>query len=486
MTKDILIVDDEADIRELIQGILEDEGYITRRVANSVEFYESVGEKVPDLIILDIWLHNSPEDGIEILRNFKKKHEDKPVVMISGHGTIETAVESIKHGAYDFIEKPFKADRLILMIERALEAASLKRENKTLREKIEGQVELVGECANMVQVRQILERVAPTNSRVLVTGEPGTGKDIACKLLHKLSLRADGPFQTLNCAILHPDRLELELFGCESNENGEGAYEGVLEKSNGGTLLLDEVSDMPLETQGKIVRVLQEQEFMRVGGKERIKVDVRIIASTNRDLNLVMNEGGFRQDLYYRLSVVPVNMPPLRERVTDIPCLVNFFTNQYLSDSGLQPRPFTEAAIAYLQRYDWPGNVRQLRNVIEWIMIMITEPGKEVIDVEDLPPEIISVPKAVNEQVNWEKDLIGLPLREAREKFEKKYLNMQISRFGWNISKAAAFIGMERSALHRKLKSLNISANDASPDSEDTSALSGSGEAKQKSNRFSA
>lgn len=449
MAADILIVDDESDIREIIQGILEDEGYVTRQAANAQQAYKTIEERRPDLMILDIWLQNSSHDGLQILETVKQAHPHLPVVMISGHGTIETAVSAIKQGAYDFIEKPFKADRMLLLIQRALETASLRLENETLRKKAQGPSELVGDSPVMAALRQTLSRVAQSNSRVLITGEAGTGKDIAARTIHKLSRRAQGPFVALNCAIMRPEHLEDELFGVEDAPDRVG----VLERADKGTLLLDEVADMPLETQGKIVRVLQEQRFHRVGGQTPVEVDVRIIASSNRDLQQHMNDGHFRQDLYYRLNVVPVDMPPLRDRAQDIPLLVSYFARLYSEQAGLPPADFTESTLAVLQSYKWPGNVRQLRNAVEWVMIMAGSEGP--VRPDQLPPELIDTGTG-RPLSEGSENIMAMPLRDAREIFEKEYLESQIRRFNGNISKTAQFVGMERSALHRKLKQLGI------------------------------
>jgi len=459
MNADILIIDDEADIRGLIQGILQDEHYATRQAANSDQAYAHIAERIPQLVILDIWLQNSVHDGLEILRTIKEQHPFMPVIMISGHGTIETAVSAIKQGAYDFIEKPFKTDRLLLMIERALEAANLKRENEALRKRAEGPSEFIGESLPVQGLKTILSRVALTNSRILLTGEPGTGKDVAARVIHRLSQRANQPFMTINCAVLRPEHLEIELFGVEQgNVHGETARAGVFEQAHGGTLLLDEVADMPLETQGKIVRVLQEQRFQRVGGQNPVQVDVRIIASTNRDLKELIVAGSFREDLFYRLNVVPITMPPLRERREDIPLLASFFVDMLSQQSGLPACSFSAPALAALQSYEWPGNVRQLRNVIEWIMIMGGNAINEPVRSDQLPPDIIRPTEADKAGRNTgDMAFVSLPLREARESFEKDYLEFQIKRFSGNISKTAQFVEMERSALHRKLKQLGIS-----------------------------
>ena len=453
MGADILIVDDEADIRMLIKGILEDEGFAIRQAANSQQAYGQIEQRPPQIVILDIWLQNSEHDGLEILRNIKEAHPFTPVIMISGHGNIETAVTAIKVGAYDFIEKPFKSDRLLLMIRRALEAADLRRENETLRMKTEGPSDLIGSSPAMVALRGALSRVAQTNSRVLLTGEPGTGKDIAARAIHRFSKRAAAPFVALNCAVLRPDRLEIELFGAV----GEPSKAGVLEQANGGTLFLDEVSDMPLETQGKIVRVLQEQKFQRAGGQDVIEADVRVIASTNRDLLALTEQGSFRQDFYYRLNVVPLQMPPLRDHLTDIPELVTYFSGLISLQSGISQREFHDSALVAMQSYEWPGNVRQLRNVVEWMIIMGGDAG-EPVTAAYLPAAIDNLSAQMSAQGgDTGKEVIALPLREAREVFEREYLLSQLKRFDSNISKTAQFVGMERSALHRKLKQLGIS-----------------------------
>ncbi len=449
MSANILIVDDEADIRNLIQGILEDEGYAIRQAANAKQAYEEIEQQSPDLIVLDIWLRESEHDGLEILAKVKEEDPALPIIMISGHGTIETAVSAIKKGAYDFIEKPFKADRLLLMIRRALETAELRRENEKLKQKSGESYKLITESAQMQAFKQTLEKAAPTNSRILLTGEPGTGKDLVSRLLHKYSNRADKPFLALNCATLHPERLERELFG------SEGGTMGLLEQADTGTLLLDEVADMPLETQGKIVRVLQEQKFQKLGGDKFVEVDVRIIASTNRDLEQAVEEGLFRQDLYYRLNVVPVQVPPLREHLEDISALIEYFSEAISGQTGIPVKTFSEKAIGAMKAYGWPGNVRQLRNVVEWVMIMNSNSAEDVIETDHLPPEINPTNSpAGNSELNI--NFMDLPLREAREMFERDYLLSQVKRFGGNISKTAEFIGMERSAFHRKLKSLQI------------------------------
>src|SRR3954466_5886191 len=374
MAHDILIVDDEADIRMLIAGVLKDEGYATREAGNSTEAMAAIQARQPTLVILDIWLQGSELDGIGILRRLRAEMPSVPVVMISGHGTIETAVEAIKIGAYDFIEKPFKADRLLLVIARAIEAALLRRENAELKLRAGGELDLVGASSAMNQLRQQIERVAPTGSRVLITGAPGSGKEVAGRLLHARSRRAQGPFVPVNCATMRPDRLEIELFGSEANGEGAPRKIGTFERAHGGTLFLDEVADMPIETQGKIVRVLQEQTFERVGGSRRVEVDVRVVASSNRELSSEIAAGRFREDLFYRLNVVPIRVPPLRERREDIPLLARHFMTRSAEAANLRSRELGEEARAALQAYEWPANVRQLRNVVDWLLI--SAPGE--------------------------------------------------------------------------------------------------------------
>lgn len=455
---DILIVDDQDDIRSLIQGILNDDGYATREARDSQTAEKLIAEKTPDVAVLDIWLENSEMDGMELLKKLAKTHPGLPVIMISGHGNIETAVAAIQLGAYDFIEKPFKADKLLVLASRALESSRLRKENRELRLKATSHAsELHGSSQIIHQVRQTIERVAPSNSRVLITGEQGCGKDVAARMIHARSKRAGKNYVALNCAILSSDRIELELFGAEGS--GQGRVQGVLEQANGGTLFLDEIADMPAETQAKIVRVFQDQNFTRLGGTERIEVDIRIIASSNQDLQEMMHVGKFRQDLYYRLNVVPIAMPSLQERLEDIPLLAGYFMEQSAGNAGMPPRAFAADAMALMQSYEWPGNVRQLRNVIEWLLIMAPGNADELITADMLPPDLKQ--KAVDMiRGNDVVELMSKPLREAREIFEREYLLSQVNRFGGNISKTAVFIGMERSALHRKLKSLGIQTND--------------------------
>lgn len=456
MASDILVVDDEADIRDLVSGILEDEGHRCRLARDSDEALRAIEDRRPHLVILDIWLQGSRLDGLEVLSIIKKVHPDLPVVIISGHGNIETAVTAIRRGAYDYIEKPFKADRLILVTMRALEAYNLRREVKQLKERSTQSAEMIGRSAAINQLRNQIERVAPTNSRVLIRGASGAGKELAARVLHAKSNRADGPFVVLNAAAMVPDRVEEELFGTEDRTGGPRKV-GALEEGHGGTLYIDEVADMPLETQGKILRVLVEQKFLRLGGSQKVSVDVRIISSTSRDLEREMADGRFREDLYHRLNVVPLRVPGLAERREDIPELVNYFVQQIAETSGLAPRRIGEDATAVLQAHDWPGNVRELRNNIERLMILCGGDPEAVISADMLPDEIGSnVPLPVN---GGAEHLMSLPLREAREIFEREYLLAQINRFGGNISRTAEFVGMERSALHRKLRALGVSSD---------------------------
>jgi two-component system nitrogen regulation response regulator NtrX len=456
MAADILIVDDEADIRELVAGILEDEGHRTRVARDSDEALRIIEERRPHLVILDIWLQGSRLDGLEVLSVIKRTYPDLPVVIISGHGNVETAVTAIKRGAYDYIEKPFKADRLVLVTLRALEASQLKREVRELKERSTVSADMVGKSAAINQLKSAIDRLAPTNSRILIRGSSGAGKELAARLLHQKSHRADGPFIVLNAASMAPDRVEEELFGTEDRSGGPRKV-GALEEAHGGTLYIDEVADMPLETQGKVLRVLVEQKFQRIGGAQKVSVDVRIVSSTSRDIERDMSEGRFREDLYHRLNVVPLRVPGLAERREDIPDLIQFFVTQLSSASGLSPRRIGEDAIAVLQAHDWPGNVRELRNNIERLMILAGGDPSTIITADMLPEEIGSnVPLPVN---GGAEHLMSLPLREAREIFEREYLLAQINRFGGNISRTAEFVGMERSALHRKLRALGVSSD---------------------------
>ncbi|WP_455479821.1 nitrogen assimilation response regulator NtrX [Bartonella sp. B23] len=452
MVSDILIVDDEADIRELVAGILDDEGYETRVACNADEALAQISERIPKLIFLDIWLQGSRLDGLALLDEIKTRYPALPVVMISGHGNIETAVSAIKRGAYDFIEKPFKADRLVLVAERTLENSKLKREVLELRKRSSETSELLGKSAAIKHLRQIIEKVAPTNSRIMITGPSGAGKEMVARAVHALSTRSKGPFVTINAATITPERMEIELFGSEM-EGGERKI-GALEEAHGGILYLDEIADMPRETQGKILRVLTGQTFERVGSTKRVKVDVRFISSTAQNLENLISDGHFREDLFHRLSVVPITVPPLSARREDIPELVHHFVKTISRQLGIKPREVSDDVIAILQAHAWPGNVRQLRNNIERLLILVRD-GDGPITTEFLPQEVSdSLPRI---QIDTDESIMDLPLREARELFEKRYLVAQIERLGGNISRTAEFIGMERSALHRKLKALGVS-----------------------------
>ena len=453
IASEILIVDDEEDIRDLISGILRDEGYTTRVAGDSESALAAIRARRPQLVVLDIWLQGSKMDGIEILETIKREQSDLPVVMISGHGTIETAVASIKKGAYDFVEKPFKADRLLHVVERALESARLKREVQELKLKAGDEGEMVGNSPTIAQLRVLIDKIAPTNSRVLIAGPAGSGKEVAGRLIHARSRRAGNAFVAINCATMEPDRLEAELFGVESTDGPRKT--GLFELAHNGTLYLDEVADMPLETQGKILRVLIDQTFTRVGGQARVQVDARVICSTTRDLRQETEAGRFREDLYHRLNVVPVRIPSLAERRDDIPVLVGHFMKRLSAAGGLPMRIIGDDAMAVLQTHGWPGNVRQL----ERLLILASDDVTEAVTADLLPTDLGSGMGGGKSG-----DLvISLPLREAREIFERDYLMAQINRFGGNISRTAAFIGMERSALHRKLKSLGVGSAQGIP-----------------------
>lgn len=455
MPHDILIVDDEADIRELVAGILEDEGFGTRTARDSDTAIAEITNRRPSMVFLDIWLQGSKLDGLQLLDVIKQDHADVPVVMISGHGNIETAVAAIKKGAYDFIEKPFKADRLILVANRALETSRLKREVKELKQLAPVSTTMIGRSPSMNQLRQTVERAAKANSRIMIVGPSGGGKELAARTLHGLSSRADGPFVVINAAAIVPERMEVELFGVEQSSGEYQRKAGALEEAHGGTLFIDEVADMPRETQGKILRVLVDQTFQRVGGMTKVSVDVRIVSSTTRNLENEIAEGRFREDLYHRLSVVPIRVPPLSDRREDIPELVEHFMDQISLATGLPKRKIGADAMAVLQSHVWPGNVRQLRNNVERLMILAGGDPDATITADMLPQDVGSMVPAMPTGHNGE-HIMGLPLREAREVFERDYLIAQISRFSGNISRTAEFVGMERSALHRKLKALGV------------------------------
>ncbi|MBP2276369.1 MULTISPECIES: nitrogen assimilation response regulator NtrX [Sphingomonas] len=451
MPLDILVVDDERDIRDLVAGVLEDEGYGARVAADSDSALEAISVRRPSLVLLDVWLHGSRLDGLELLDEIKRRDPSIPVLMISGHGNLDTAVAAIRRGAADFIEKPFEAERLLLMVARATETESLRREIASLRAVVGRDTDLTGNSGAINGVRATLKRVAATGSRVLIMGAAGVGKEVAARLLHGWSQRADAPFVVVSAARMTPERVEEELFGIE--EGGQLVRSGLLEQAHGGTLFLDEIADMPLATQGRILRVLTDQSFSRVGGQRVVKVDVRVVSATARDLTHEIAEGRFREDLYYRLNVVPVTIPGLAERREDIPALVDHFMAHYASERRVPTPAVAADAMVALQSYEWPGNVRQLRNIVERTIIMA--PGDRIgqIDLDMLPPDVLGDP---GELGGGATAIMGAPLREARETFEREYLRVQIRRFSGNISRTANFIGMERSALHRKLKLLGI------------------------------
>jgi len=453
MANDILVVDDETDIRELVAGILSDEGHGTRMASDADSALAAIRDRRPTLVFLDIWLQGSRLDGLELLAEIKNLHPELPVVMISGHGTIETAVSAIKSGAYDYIEKPFKADRLILVAERAMEASNLRKQIRDLQDRSPDMPELLGSSAGMNQLRQTIERIAPTNSRIMIIGASGAGKELVARTIHKHSNRANGPFVAMNAAAITPDRMEIELFGTDGNASG-GRKVGALEEAHGGTLYIDEVADMPRDTQNKILRVLVDQQFERVGGSSRVKVDVRILSSTARNLEEMIKRGEFREDLFHRLAVVPLKVPSLAERREDVPVLVEAFMEQIGRQTGIRGCRIGPDAMAVLQAHDWPGNIRQLRNNIERLMILSRVEAGSVITADMLPSEIGEMLPSV--AGNGGEHLMSLPLKDAREAFERDYLAAQVGRFGGNISRTAEFVGMERSALHRKLKMLGL------------------------------
>ncbi|MDF3413695.1 sigma-54-dependent Fis family transcriptional regulator [Sulfitobacter sp. M57] len=447
---DILIVDDERDIRELISDILEDEGFATRLAGNADDAMAAINTEPPALMILDIWLKDSRMDGIDILKTVKRDNPDVPVVIISGHGNIEIAVAAIRQGAYDFIEKPFNIDQLMVVIRRAMETSRLRRENQSLKQRETTSSEMMGQSAAFRALVGQLDKVTKSNGRVMLTGPAGAGKEVAARYIHANSGRADAPFVTVNCAGVEPENMEEMLFGRETAERG--IEPGLLEKAHGGIVFFDEVADMPLGTQSKILRVLVDQQFTRVGGSDKVRVDLRVISSTNRNLEEAIAADTFRQELYHRLNVVPIAVPSLEERREDIPLLAEHFISEFNQSQGLPQRSLSEDAIALMQTMVWPGNVRQLKNLVERVLIL--GDGTGPIEARELPGEEQSSEE--EGRVVLSSALATLPLREAREAFEREYLLTQINRFGGNISRTANFVGMERSALHRKLKSLGV------------------------------
>lgn len=451
MALEVLVVDDEADIRELVAGVLEDEGYAVRSAADSSSALDAIEDRRPSMVLLDVWLKDSKLDGLQLLQEIKRRDPSIPVLLISGHGNLDTAVAAVREGAVDFIEKPFEAERLLYLVRRATETEALKRENATLRQQVRQDDQLNGNSVAINTVRATLKRVAPTGSRVMITGPAGVGKEIAARMIHLWSPRAKAPFIVLSAATMSPERVEEELFGSEA----EGvARPGLLEQAHGGTLFLDEIADMPPTTQAKILRVLTDQSYHRVGGQRAVKVDVRVLSATSRNLADEIAAGRFREDLYYRLNVVPVRVPPLRDRREDIPELANHFLARFAAERRIATPAISDEALAALQSHDWPGNVRQLRNIIERTIILA--PGDvKLIDLNLLPTEIVEAQGSMVVS-SGTMSIMGSPLREARESFEREYLKIQIRRFSGNISRTASFIGMERSALHRKLKALGI------------------------------
>jgi two-component system, NtrC family, nitrogen regulation response regulator NtrX len=453
MALDILVVDDEADIRDLVAGVLEDDGYTARVAADSDTALAAIADRRPSLVLLDVWLKGSRLDGLDLLDEIKRRDASLPVLVISGHGNLDTAVAAIRKGAADFIEKPFEAERLLLLVARATETDRLRRENETLRAKIGYEDELTGTSIAINGVRATVKRVASTGSRVMFTGPAGVGKEVAARLLHNWSPRASAPFIVASAARMTPDRVDEELFGIEKGDSE--IVPGLLERAHGGTLFLDEIADMPLNTQARILRVLTDQSFSRVSGTRLVKVDVRVVSATARDLQTEIAAGRFREDFYYRLNVVPVHIPSLSERREDIPELAMHFAARYASERSIAAPEFSSEAVAALQAYDWPGNVRQLRNIIERTIILAPFERLGSIEADMLPGEIMRDAAPVEGSIT-SGAIMGTPLREARESFEREYLRVQIRRFSGNISRTAAFIGMERSALHRKLKILGM------------------------------
>ncbi len=452
---DILIVDDEADIRALIADILSDEGHVAREASDADGALAAVAARAPALVILDIWLQGSRLDGIEVLKSLKRDNPDIPVVIISGHGNIEIAVAAIQQGAYDFVEKPFSADQLLVVARRAIEANRLRLENAALRAREAAEAVMIGDSHAMVSLGQKIARVARTQSRVLLSGPPGSGKEIAARRIHQLSDRAGGPFVVANAAAIEPHAMEEVLFG-RVLEDGRLAP-GLFERAHRGVLFIDEVGEMPAGTQSRILRVLTDNAFARPGGAEVVRVDVRVVSATNRDLAAEIAQGRFREDLFHRLSVVPIETPPLDARRDDIPALVAYFAERFAAAEGLARRPFTGEALAMLQTLDWPGNVRQLKNLVERLLIISEGPRIEASDIAADPASSNGDARSGLGGL-----VAGLPLREAREVFEREYLIAQINRFGGNISRTASFVGMERSALHRKLKLLGVTTTSRS------------------------
>ena len=447
MTTEILIIDDNPDIRNILNDLISDAGYKTRLAANYNQALREIDKKLPEVAIIDVKLDKGDNDGIELLNHIKQKNKDIPVIIISGHANIEMAVKSLKSGAFEFIQKPFDRERLMNFIKRASENYELIKQNKYLQTKLFHSFELIGTSNNILKINDQIQKVSPTESRVFICGPTGSGKELIARKIHKISNRKDKPFIILNGALLDVKKYEQELFG-EEKDDGSISY-GALEKSTGGVLLIDEVSEIPLETQSKILRVLIDQKFKRINGNHDIKVDVRIICATSKDINEEIKNGNFREDLFHRLSVFQINIDPLNKRVQDIPLLIKYFAEKIAENYNLK-KFFIDQNNHHLIDYSWPGNVRELRNLIERIAILSPDSHDKISNIikESLKMDDIN-------ELRFEKSL-SVPLKEARENFEKEYLSSQLKKFGGNVSKMAKFIGMERSALHRKLKGLNI------------------------------
>ena len=446
---DILIVDDERDIRQIISDILVDEGYTTRVVATAENALSEVNREAPALIILDIWLKGSRVDGIEVLKSVHRDNPDVPVIIISGHGNIGIAVAAIKEGAFDFIEKPFNIDQILVVVSRAMEVSRLRRENSTLRLREIASSVMLGNSQAFKAMKSRLDKVVRSNARVLLYGPPGSGKEVAARYIHANSGRSTAPFVSVNSASVEPGEMEVVLFGRESAERGHEP--GLFEQAHGGILFFDEIADMPFATQSKILRVLVEQQFIRVGGSDRVRVDVRVIASTTRDLKEEIAAGAFREELYHRLNVVPITVPSLEQRCEDIATISNHFIKEFNLRNGFPLRALSEDARCKLQMMKWPGNVRQLRNIIERVLIL----GPH--DQPICPNELVDREHGEDgEAFDLGLEFMALNLRDARAKFERSYLLSQVKRFGGNVSRTAEFVGMERTALHRKLRTLEI------------------------------
>ena len=450
MTNEILIVDDNSDIRQLIKGILKDKGFVVREAANFDQALVEINKKIPDVAVIDVKLDKGDNDGIELLVYIKKINEDAPVIMISGHANVQMAVDSLKLGAFEFIQKPFSSERLINFINRAIENTELKKDKRVLENKLFNSYDIIGKSQSIQKIKNLITKLSNTESRIFITGPAGSGKELVARQIHKQSLRLNKPFVVVNGALLDPEKYELELFGSE-NSNETINY-GFFEKAKDGTLLIDEVTEIPLETQAKILRVLIDQKFRRVNGSREINVSVRIISTSNKNIREEVDKGNFREDLYHRLNVVPIFLPALKDRTEDIPSLLNYFSKKIAELNGINETKLdTDFDLFY--KYDWPGNVRELRNLVERISILSLNEKSN--NINQLVQDSLSLKDTSKNPDSYENVLL-YPLKEAREKFEKNYLTSQLKIHKGNISKTAEFIGMERSALHRKLKTLGI------------------------------